>query len=192
MRLVNRDGQPTPLFISTLSPITGQPTVTLRVDNPDSYNLRNVKVVLAPKDLHYLHRNFVNLAEAVGDLKTAGCLPDRTSGSLFYLNDFKAYIVGSFDDSLIEKMHYYDGRDEGPLHYFHSPKLADVRVACLDGPESDRLQEGRWVSLGALRPFIPADMPTAEVSATVQSLLKNVCNPCRELRPPSPPPPLPV
>ena len=172
MRLVDRQGRPTTLFVSTLSPSTGKPTVTLRVDKPDAYSICSVKVIRAPKDLHYLGRTFVNLAEAVGDLKQAGCIPDRTSGSLFYLNDFKAYIVGSFDNSSVEKLRYYEGRDE--LHILHSPKLADVRVACLEGPEEG--QEGRWVSVGALRPFIPADMPSADVPGTVQSLLRQVCN----------------
>ena len=88
MRLVDRQGRPTTLFVSTLSPSTGKPTVTLRVDKPDAYSICSVKVIRAPKDLHYLGRTFVNLAEAVGDLKQAGCIPDRTSGSLFYLNDF--------------------------------------------------------------------------------------------------------
>ena len=176
VRLVGPDGQPTPLFVSLLSPETGEPEVTLRVDEPISYRLHAVKVVRVPEGMPLLGRTFLHIGAAVGELKAAGCLPGMR-GSFSYLNELKVFIIGELDDRLVQTMSYHDGESNCLMNYPHSPELADVRVACLERPEGDRTSAGKWVPLGVLRPFIPADVPSADVPETVRRLLAQARTP---------------
>lgn len=81
-----------------------------------------------------------------------------------------AYIVGEFDDTKVEAIPFV-GEGGSTLRLEHSPAQATVRVRCHSRACGADDHEGRWVPVGALRPFAPPNLSDEHMKRAVVSMM---------------------
>ena len=93
-------------------------------------------------------------------------LPEYMRGSLRYLEYLRAYVVGEFDDELLEDIPCTtDGGLAGVVK--HSPRQATLLVRCFEAPHM-AAGSGRWVPVGQLRPFAPPELSDEQMRDQVE------------------------
>ena len=172
-----------PLFLSLHLPGADEPIVRLRVDAARFWLLSTVTVLQQPPGCH-VGRQFTSVSDAMGNM--ARFLPEYMRGSLRFLQYLRAYVVGEFDDGLLEDIPCTtDTGLDGVVK--HSPRQATLLVRCLEAPHpvppppppcgASRHRaagSGRWVPVGQLRPFAPPELSDERMRNQVEKMMAKV------------------
>ena len=160
-----------PLFLSLHLPGADEPIVRLRVDAARFWLLSTVTVLLQPPGCH-IGRQFTSVSDAMGQM--ARFLPEYMRGSLRYMEYLRAYVVGDFDDELLEDIPCTTGGGLADV-VKHSPRQATLLVRCFEAPHM-AAGSGRWVPVGQLRPFAPPELSNEQMRDQVEKKMAKVCS----------------